>query len=723
MAPTMEELDLAIQVSFAAEAKDLLRQVERALHGLVGGDPAERGPRCRDMLRGLHTLKGAAAAAGRDAVARGAHALEDQVRGVQEGRTLLEGAGLDALFAGLEHVYEVLGPGPSAPAFEEQQGTPGEGPAPKEEVEELLRVAPSRVEALHALTGELVLGRLRRESLARRLLETRDRLGEAMDRWRELGARLEPCKRTLPRAQWAGVKAARDACGPAMTSAWKMLSAVAREAPALLAHTAGVEGELEEGIRELRLMPLQPFLEEYARVAREAARACGKDVRLEVRAAGAEVDRGVLMRLRDVLLHLVRNAVVHGVESPERRRERGKPEAGTLTLEARCEGARAFLRVADDGAGVDVERVLQRARELDGGAAPRDTSPEALLALLSRPGFSTRDEVDALAGRGVGLDVVANILRGLEGQWRLEHVPGRGTAFLLEVPVSASTHRGLVVRVGEDSFGLLLHHVERVVRVGARDVTVLEGHATVPLDGQPVALVALASLLGLQGEGAPEGPKRTGVVVRQGSRRLVVLVDDVPGEERLVIKPLGPAFAGAPLVLGGALQADGSVLPVLQVPALLDRAAEGVGRGSASASLGPRSAPALGAVLVVDDSPTLRMLLRNVLRAAGFPVVVASDGLAAVEAWNRQPFSLVVTDLDMPLLDGAELCRFVRRSERPRTPVILVTSQTGAEARRRALDVGVDAYVVKGEFEQATFLRLVRKLTNTGEHLVEAAVG
>ena len=723
MALTNEELDLAIQVSFAAEAKDLLRQVERALHGLVGGDPAERGPRCRDMLRGLHTLKGAAAAAGKTAVMSGTHALEDQVRGVQEGGVLLEGAGLDALFAGLEHVYEALGPGPSGPAFEAETGPPGGGLAPAEEVEDLLRVPPSRVDALHALTGELVLGRLRQEALTRRLFEARERLGEAMDRWRELGARLEPCKRTLPRAQWASVKAARDACGPAMTSAWRMISEVAREAPALLAHAAGVDGELEAGIRELRLMPLQPFLEEYARVAREAARACGKEVRLEVRAAGAEVDRVVLMRLRDVLLHLVRNAVVHGVESPERRREMGKPEAGTLTLEARCEGARAFLRVADDGAGVDVERVLQRARAAGWGVEPLDTSPETLLSLLSRPGFSTRDEVDALAGRGVGLDVVASTLRELDGRLRLEHAPGRGTAFLLEVPVSASTHRGLVVRVGEDCFGLLLHHVERVVRVGASDVTFLDGHATVLLDGQPVALVALASLLGLRGQGAPEGPRRTGVVVRQGSQRLVVLVDDVPGEERLVIKPLGPAFAGAPLVLGGALQPDGSVLPVLQVPTLFTRAEQGAGRGSASASLGPRSAPAPGPVLVVDDSPTLRMLLRNVLRAAGFPVVVAHDGLAAIEAWNRQPFSLVVTDLDMPLLDGAELCRFVRRSERPRTPVILITSQTGAEARRRALDVGVDAYVVKGEFEQATFLGLVRTLTNTGEHLVEAAVG
>ena len=507
-----------------------------------------------------------------------------------------------------------------------------------------------------------------------------------------------------------------------MMGAWQAISTVAREAPGLLAHAAGVDAELEEGIRELRLMPLQPFLEESARVVRETARACGKEVRLEVRAGGAEVDRVVLTRLREALLHLVRNAVVHGLETPGARRAAGKPEVGTLTLEAYSEGARAFVRVADDGAGVDVARVARRARELGWSGDPMTLDADGLLALLSRPGFSTRDEVDTLSGRGIGLDVVAEALRDLEGSLRLEFTPGRGTAFLMEVPVSTSTHRGLVVRVGEDCYGLLLHHVERVLRVGAADVMSLGGHATLRVGEESVSIVALSALL--DGNGHEEGAaRRTGVVVRHGRQRLVLLVDDVPGEERLVIKPLNAAFAGAPLVLGGALRPDGSVLPVLQVPALFARAEGGMGQGSARESLiAPTESPPC-AVLVVDDSPTLRMLLHNVLRAAGFPVVVAHDGLAAVEAWNRQSFGLVVTDLEMPLMDGLDLCRVVRRSERPRTPVVLVTSRSGPEERRRAREAGIDAYVVKGEFEQASFLGLVRKLTHTGEHRVEAAAG
>ena len=222
-----------IQRAFAAEARDLLRQVERALHGLAGGEPAERPERCQDMLRGLHTLKGAAAAAGHEGVKRSAHLLEDLVRGAREGLVPVTGPGLEAIFAGLEHLYEALGTALGETAALEATPGPGEPVATVEGVsrradEEYLRVPPARVDALHALVSELVLCRLQQEGLTRRLVEARERMGEAMERWRELGARLEPCRRTLARAQWAPLKAARDACGPALTGAWQTGSAVAR---------------------------------------------------------------------------------------------------------------------------------------------------------------------------------------------------------------------------------------------------------------------------------------------------------------------------------------------------------------------------------------------------------------------------------------------------------------------------------------------------------------
>ncbi len=718
---TQEELELAVQAAFAEEAGDLLRQVERSLHGLAGGDPAERVPRCLEMLRGLHTLKGAAAAAGAVRVKETAHALEDLVRGVVEGSLPLEGPGMESIFSGLEHIYAALAP--EEPKKKEvDPAVPPAVELPVRGGEESLRVRPARVEALHALVGELVLGRLQQEEVARRLLETRELLGEALERFHELGARMEPLRRTLPRGQWAALKASREACGPVLTEAFHALSGVGRELHALQSQAVAVEAELEEGIRELRLMPLQPLLEEYTRVAREAARTSGKEVRLDVRAEGAEVDRVVLMRLREVLLHLVRNAVVHGLETPERRREAGKPAVGTLTLEARCEGARAVLKVADDGAGIDVERVRQRAREAGLAGAEGPLDGQALLELLSQPGFSMREEVDELAGRGIGLDVVVRTLRDLDGELRLEHVPGEGTTFLLDVPVSAAMHRGLVVRVGEDCFGVLLHQVERALRVGAADVGQLEGRSTVRVGDEPVALVPLASLLGLEAR-AEEAERLPVVVLRLGGQRLALLVDDVPGEQRMVLKPLGPAFAGAELVQGGALQPNGSVLPVLNVPALFNRAAGRADAYRASAVLAVKGEEAPCAVLVVDDSPTMRTLLRNVLRAAGYRVTVANDGLAAMEVWEEQPFALVVSDLQMPRLDGLGVCRFVRRSHRPCTPVMLVTSVATEAERRRAMDAGVDAYVVKGEFEQASFLAQVRELTGRGGRACEAAAG
>jgi chemotaxis protein histidine kinase CheA len=753
MASAQQELEQAVWAAFAEEAKDLLRQVERSLHGLAGGEASERAPRCLEMLRGLHTLKGAAATVSAEQVKQAAHALEDQVRGVLEGTVPMAGGGLESIFDGLERLYDAVeaalkqrapapqaapeaplglaaavlaSPRPAAPAVEppEPAAAAGQGGPAMEEAlaaaastgrgtEEFLRVPTARVDALSAQVGEFILCRLQLEALVRRLVEARDRLGEAVEQWRELGARMEPLRRTLPLGQWQALKAVRDGGAPALSGAFHVLSGVVREAPSLLSATMALGVELEEGIRGLRLLPLQPFLEEYGRVVREAARACGKEVRLEVRAAGAEVDRVVLMRLREVLLHLVRNAVVHGVESPERRRAAGKPEVGTVVLEARCEGARALLRVADDGAGIDVERVRQKARETGLAVEERELDGEELLALLSRPGFSTRREVDELAGRGIGMDVVVSTLRELDGQLSLEHARGQGTAFTLDVPVSTSIHQGLVVQVEEHRFGLLLPQVERALRVGPGDVAVLEKHSVVQVGGESVAVVPLAGLLGLKVRGT-EALRRPAVVLRQGRQRLVVLVDDIPGEQRLVIKPLGPAFAGSPLVGGGAVQPDGSVLPVLHVQALFARAAGETYARSAAAALAPERSPQQTRVLVVDDSPTMRTLLRNVLRAAGYQVEVAQDGLAALEVLRQQPYSLVVTDLQMPRMDGIGVCQFIRRSSSPHTPVILVTSLSGQESRQRAREAGVDAFMVKGEFEQSGFLELVRMLTRRG---------
>jgi CheY-like chemotaxis protein len=383
-----------------------------------------------------------------------------------------------------------------------------------------------------------------------------------------------------------------------------------------------------------------------------------------------------------------------------------------VRLEGHCEGSRAILRVIDDGAGVDMEAVWRKAVRL-GLWSPHEPLPkEALVDLLAQPGFSTRDEADTLAGRGIGLDVVAAAVRDLDGQLSIATEPGAGTVFTIEVPVTASTGLGLLVRVGEHAFGILLNHVERAIRVGREDVRVLESHDTVMIGDAPVAVLPLGCLVGLPESRLPE-QKAPALVLRSGKQRLVVTVDDVPGDQALVVKPLGRAFAGASHLGGAAVQPDGTVLPVLSVPALFTIAA-GVARPSQAEGpsvAAPRASEAMS-VLVADDSLAMRTLLRNILRADGYDVSVAHDGREALGVLASMPrCDLVVTDLQMPHMDGVELCRAVRQSARPHVPVVLVTSVGDAGEKQRALAAGADAYVIKSEFEQARFLSLCARLS------------
>jgi CheY-like chemotaxis protein/chemotaxis signal transduction protein len=336
---------------------------------------------------------------------------------------------------------------------------------------------------------------------------------------------------------------------------------------------------------------------------------------------------------------------------------------------------------------------------------------EGLLAVLTHPGFSTRDAADELSGRGVGLDVVATLVRGLDGTLELESTPGEGSVFTIRVPITASTTMGLLLQVGEQRFGVMLSSVERVLRPLLSEIQDVEGRPAVLVGEERVALVPLSELLGLPEE-APEHTSLPVVVLQQARRRLAVSVRDIPSEQELVVRPLGRALRNLPLFLGGAVQPDHSVVPVLSTAALFTRAS-GVAQkpGPKRAFQKPVRARSEQRALVVDDSITMRTMLRNVLTAAGYDVVVAEHGAAALELLAGMPdCQILVTDLQMPNMDGMELCRRVRARPGPYLPIIMVTSVDADEEKSRALAAGADAYVVKAMFDQTSFLRRVDTL-------------
>lgn len=709
-----------VRAAFAEEAAELLRRTDSALREAAEAADRDRAALWLEALRSLHTLKGAAAAAGNGAVKTEAHSLEERVRGLQSGAESVGERVSEELFACLDRIRELLrrgggdgeGGGPASvcrPSGPETSKLDAEASPMRAGAEEHLRVRPERVDALHARLGELSFARLEYEALTSRIAVLRERLAGAVTAGRRLTSHMRSLRRHLPLPQWRTANTALEDLASSLGVAFQEAFAASRQAPMLQAHTATVITALEDGIGELRLMPLHPFFEGYAQAVREAARECGKKARIEIRAEGAEMDRAVLVRLRDALLHLVRNGVVHGIEPPEARRAAGKAESGTVLLEARCEGARAVIRVVDDGGGIDLERVRRKALQVGLIDESRSLDDDAVLDLLVQPGFSTRDAADALAGRGIGLDVVASAVRGLGGQLRLDNLPGAGCVFSLEVPITASTAPVLLVQSGKHRFGILLRHVERALRVAPDDVILIEGRAAVDVGGDPLALLTLAEVLDLPAAAAAPGP-RPGVVLRWGQRRLVVTVDDIPGEQTMVVKPLNRAFRGAGSILGGAIQADDTVVPVLQVAAIFDRAAALKARHREAGGETVRP-PQKRTVLVVDDSITMRSLQRNILQAAGFEVAMAHDGVSASEEFARLAHcDLIVTDLQMPRMDGVGLCQAVRGSDRPHTPILVVTAVGDPDERRRALAAGADAYIVKADFERGRFLAVVEQL-------------
>jgi two-component system, chemotaxis family, sensor kinase CheA len=464
---------------------------------------------------------------------------------------------------------------------------------------------------------------------------------------------------------------------------------------------------LREDLRALRMVPASIALEPLRRTIRDVAGRTGKEVDLYLAGSEVRLDRRVVDELRDPLMHLVRNAVDHGIETPDVRRRAGKPPRGQLHVTVELRGTRVGVVVEDDGAGVDVHAVrdaVVRRGVLGAEAAARLSDPEAA-QLIFQTGLSTASSVTEISGRGVGLDVVQDTAHRLQGTVNVEFEQGKWTRFDLEVPVSLSASAALLIRVGREVAVLPADAIARVLLLREGDVGTVAGHATVRVGGAQLPYATLSSLLGLQASGGQvHGRFHPALVVAVGGQRVVLGVEEVLGQQEVVVSPLGSRLARVPHLAGAAVLDDGRVVGVLAAGELLRRIQP--------AGASPRAqAPARPRVLVADDSLTTRSAMKALLEIAGFTVVAAADG---EEAWQLLPGSgaqVVVTDVQMPRLDGFELTRRIKADPRLRsTPVVLVTSLDAPEDRAIGLEAGADGYLVKREVERGKLLELVRQL-------------
>lgn len=684
---------------FHAESAALLEQLEDAMVRLLTPDAAAREKAQGEVRALAHRLKGTTAAVLQGEPARLALELDQTAKAL--GRPGVEGAMASANLAELTVSYRAAldavraqTPAPSAPA-----------PRPSKDVgrsadatDSVIRVSRNAVESLTDVLERAAMSRARREAQLRRLLELRTLTQEAL-LWSER-ANSELRMRDVQTPLLTG---SRDRLRDLSAGLKQVSAALWRDL-----ESERIQGaQLKDTLRELRTVPAHTLGELLRRTAREAAGRVGKHLQFDLLGGDVRLDRRIVDAIRDPLLHLLRNAVDHGLEAPRTRLQRGKPAEGRLTLSVEQRGGRVIFSLADDGNGLDVQRIREKAQErgLHDAQTLQAMSADEVVRLIFLPGFSTADAVTELSGRGVGLDVVESVAQSLGGAVQVEHQPGQGTTFHVDLPRALGAVLGLVVEVGEQRLVLPNDAVTRLVRLTHRELSMVGGRPMARVDGELLPFMPLARLLGLPGARMPlEGdrPVET-VVLTSGDTSLALGVDELADHQELVVHPLGKFLKDTKHLAGAAQLNDGSVVPVLQASELIVLAAA---RGPGGSSEAKRAS-----ILVADDSLSTRMAIRGVLELAGFDVVAAGNGEEAWELLQQQPVSLVITDVQMPRLDGLGLTRRLRQDAKlSQLPVVVVTAQDTADDRAQGLEAGADAYLVKRDIERGALLELVRQL-------------
>ncbi len=488
----------------------------------------------------------------------------------------------------------------------------------------------------------------------------------------------------------------------------------ARESETLLLQQARINTELQEGLMRTRMVPFSRLMPRLRRIVRQVSTELGKEVEFHVQNAEGELDRNLLERMVPPLEHMLRNAVDHGIESAELRRNYGKTASGRIDLRLTREGGDVVIEISDDGAGIDVESVRAKAIERELMAANSGLSEEEILQFVLAPGFSTAKSVTQISGRGVGLDVVHSEVKQLGGSISITSRPGQGTRFVLRVPFTVSVNRALMVSVAEDLYAIPLNTIEGIVLLSPDQLQALytgEGK-TFEYAGVPYRVRYLGQYLGREFNRVAAGQASVPMVlVRSGEHAVAIHVDQVQGSREIVVKSLGPQFAGVGGISGATILGDGSVVVILDLLALIRAQHLQSGRRaqpSQPVRRGPRC------VMVVDDSVTVRKVTSRLLERQGMDVLVAKDGIEAVAMLQERRPDIMLLDIEMPRMDGFEVARQVRHDERLGSlPIVMISSRTGDKHKEHASQLGVNKFLGK-PFQENELLATIDELVTRG---------
>jgi chemotaxis protein histidine kinase CheA/CheY-like chemotaxis protein len=769
--PAELEIDPDCREAFLSEAVDLFERIESLVLNLSRGP--NQAPTLTELGRCLHTLKGAAGSVGLIELASRVHFLEEQL---EEADGLVTPELLDQLHQSLSHLEGVLDalrhgssprrdPGADAgagadagrcdspverprtvsthtPAVEENRPAGDEPPPSSEQADGPVRVSSARIDELMDLASELIMRRglwtaqsEKLKKFATMIRAGRNELMTRLDHLNDLGIT------RAARAGGAGINGTgtgtgrvgrTNASGPAHAGAGvdpsnDLLTVVLRlaeQAEDLVVLTEAAQAQalpliddsdslarltlqLWETLQSIRIVPVRGLFQRLARVAHDAARVEGREVEVAMIGEETGLDRAVQDKAFEPLLHIVRNAVGHGVEPPDERIREGKPASGRVSLEASREGNTLVLSVQDDGRGLNYQAIAEKGRRLGLLRPDEAATPERLRALIFLSGFSTRQEANAISGRGVGMDVVAQEVRRLRGTIDMTSQPGRGTRITLRLPARLALEQAMIARIAGQAFAIPVSLIEHAQSFEPGDVDGMGVDATVQVRDRRVPLIVAREVLGFSTSAPASCPKL--LLVRAEGEPLALLFDAIEGTRELVIKPLGPLLAGHPVIWGTSLSLTGDVIFVLNPSGLIRWLREGLAAAAVPIDEpSPRPAP----VLVVDDSISVRRVVSRQLRKLGLEVEEVSNGVEALGKLSSRSYSMILTDLEMPRMDGFELLAELRRSPALASlPVIVASTESRPATRRKALALGARAFVAK-PIDQDELARVAGTLLN-----------
>ncbi len=747
-----------------------LLELERVQAGDTGSD-GKGLPHCgtsadllETLMRAAHSLKGAARIVNLSIAVRIAHAMEDCFVAAQKGQLRLGQTEIDVLFCGVdllqhiskcaeanlaewesEHAAEVselldalvqITPGKGAdsnpsrtptniPPLEvslKRSSAPTPEPASKSVTPALENLPPERVLRLTAETLNRLLG-LAGESLveSRWLRPFSDSMQRLKRQQMDLAQTIEDLRRTLEKdsvsehanGRLSDVFAKVNECQQFLSDRLQDLDHFDRRS-AHLSHRLYLE------VLRARMRPFGDGVRRFPRMVRDMARSLGKEVKFEVIGEATQVDRDILDGLETPLGHLLRNAVDHGCETPENRQRAGKSPENTILLEARHSAGMLQVTVSDDGSGISLERLRQLIiqQKLIAPAAAEKLTENELLEFLFLPGFTMRDTVTEISGRGVGLDIVRDMVKSVRGSVRVSTQPGQGTRFQLQLPLTLSVLRTLLVQIGGEPYAIPLAQIVRTLNLPRERIEVLEGRHHFSFGGQQVGLVTAHQVLDCGGL-LPPALELPVVILGDRNARYGLVVDELLGERELVVQPLDARLGKVKDISAAALMEDGSPVLIVDVDDMLCSIERLVSQGSlarVNSEVLAETATRPKRVLAVDDSLTVRELERKLLTSHGYVADVAVDGMDGWNALRAGNYDLIITDVDMPRMDGIELTSLIRKDPKLKSlPVMLVSYKDREEDRLRGLEAGANYYLTKGSFQDETLLQAVADLIGEPE--------